>query len=386
MNEILISPFFASEIFDIIRKSMKILILAPLTRKVSSKITAARPRIIFDLITGLRKRGHKITVLGTGDSYIPGVKIIPVIKKSFYNLSSSFENPFYAHTSFLVKQAKIADKVSSNFDIIHNHSYPEFIPLFLEKHIKTPMVTTIHVQMTPEIDEALSMFPRTYLICISKASKKLAKKSKIQKVIHNGVNTNLYGFCPKKEDYLLWIGRLAKAKDRKGNFIDPKGIKWAIRLARETNSKLLLAGNVEDPEFFKRDVKPYLSRKIRWIGPISFEQPLTKNQVAKLMQKAKAFLMTINWQEPFGLVMAEAQSCGTPVIGFDRGSVSELMVNGKTGFIVSPKEGIEGLKRALMKIDRINPKDCREHVKKNFSLEKMLDNYERVYKEVINKK
>ena len=104
---------------------MEILVLAPLTRKITPKITAARPRLIFDLIRGLKKRGHKISVLGTGDSHIPGVKIIPIIKKSFYDLSSSFENPFYAHTSFLAKQAKIAEKLSSNFDIIHNHCYPE---------------------------------------------------------------------------------------------------------------------------------------------------------------------------------------------------------------------------------------------------------------------
>ncbi len=364
---------------------MKILVLAPLTRKISQKITAARPRVIFDLISGLKKRGHKITVLGTEDSYIPGVEIIPIIKKGFYEISSSFENPFYAHTSFLIKQIKIVEKISSNFDIIHNHSYPEFIPLLMEKHIKTPLVTTIHTQMTPELDEALSLFSGAYLICISKAVKRLAKKSKISRVIHNGVDTNLYGFCSKKEDYLLWIGRLAKAKDKKGNFLDPKGVRWAIKLARETNSKLLLAGNVEDPEFFKKDVKPYLSRKINWIAPISFEQPLFKRQVAKLMQKAKAFLMTINWQEPFGLIMAEAQSCGTPVIGFDRGSVSELVNNGKTGFVVKPKQGIEGLKKALKKINEINSKDCRAHIEKNFSLEKMVDNYERTYLEVLKK-
>ena len=365
---------------------MKILILAPLTRKISPKITSARPRIIFDLITGLKRKGHKITILGTKDSYVPGVKIIPIIKKGFYEISSSFENPFYAHTSFLIKQAKIAQKLSANFDIIHNHCYPEFIPLSLGTTVKTPMVSTIHTQMTPELDEVFSLFPKAHLICISKVSKGLAKKSKISKVIYNGIDTNIYKFSAKKDDYLLWIGRLGKTKDKKGNFIDAKGVRWAIQLARETNSRLLLSGQVEDPKFFERDVKPYLSRKIKWIGPISFEQPLTKKQVSKLMEKAKVFLMTINWQEPFGLVMAEAQSCGTPVIGFNRGSVPELVVDGKTGFVVKPKDGIVGLKKALKNIDEINPKDCREHIEKKFSLEKMVENYEKTYRELISKK
>jgi len=365
---------------------MKILILAPLTRKISPKITAARPRVIFDLIKGLKKRGHKITVIGTKDSKIPGVKIIPVIPKSFYYLS--FENPFYAHTAFLTNLTKTFEKIANNFDIVHNHCYPEFFPLLISKNIQRPIVTTIHAQMTKELDLALSWFnsqKNVFLVCISFAAKRMAKKAKIYKVVHNGVDTNLYKFSKKKEDYLLWIGRLSKAKDKKGNFMDPKGVRWAIKLAKETNSKLLLAGNVEDPKFFKKDVAPYLSSKIRWIAPISFEQPLSKKEVAKLMQKAKAFLMTINWEEPFGLVMAEAQSCGTPVIGFKRGSVPELVKNGKTGFVVDPKEGIEGLKKALKKIDTIKPENCRKHIVENFSLEKMVENYEKTYEEILKK-
>ena len=365
---------------------MKILFLAPLTRKITPKITSGRPRVVFDLITGLKKRGHKISILGTKDSYIPGVKIIPVIKKGFYELSGSFENSFYAHTSFLIKSAGIAKKISSNFDIIHNHCYPEIINLLAETDLKAPMVTTIHMEMFPELDEAFSFFPNSFIICASKRAKEIAKKTKVYKVIYHGVDTSLYKFSPEKEDYLLWIGRLPKTRDRKGNFMDPKGVRWAIKLARETNSNLLLAGSAEEPEFFKKEVRPYLSKKIKWLGPISPEPSLTKKQVAKVMQKAKAFLMTINWEEPFGLVMAEAQSCGTPVIGFDRGAVSEIVVNGKTGFVVNPKDGIKGLKKALKDIDKINPENCRKHVEKNFTLEKMVDEYEKTYYQILKEK
>lgn len=364
---------------------MKILIVSFLKRKVAPRITNARPRVIFDLVSRLLEKGHKVSILGTGNSFVPGAKIIPVIPKSFVELEP-FENPFYAHTAFLTKMAKILEQIGNKFDIVHNHCYPEFINLLIEKNIKTPMVTTIHAQMTPELDETLSFFKKSYFICISETAKKLAKKTKIYKVIYNGVDTNLYKFSEKKEDYLLWIGRLARAKDKKGIFMDPKGIRWAIRLARETNSKLLLSGNVEDPKFFEKDVKPYLSKKIKWIGSISPEQPLTKKEVAKLMKRAKVFLMTINWHEPFGLVMAESMSCGTPVIGFNRGAVSELVVNGKTGFVVNPKQGIKGLERALRNIDKINPKNCRKHIEKNFSLEKMAENYEKVYQKIVNKK
>jgi len=365
-------------------KKMRILILPLLKRKITPGITAARPRVIFDLVSTLCKKGHKVSILGTGNSFVPGAKIIPVISRSFAEMGF-FENPFYAHTAFLAKQAKILEKIANNFDIIHNHCYPEFIPLLVEKNIKTPILTTIHAQMIPELDETLFLFKKSYFVSISKAAKRQAKKTKIYKVIYNGVDTKLYKFSAKKDDYLFWLGRLSKAKDKKGNFVDPKGVRWAIRLARETDSKLLLSGNVEDLEFFEKDVKPYLSKKIKWIGPVATEQPLSKKEVAELMQKARAFLMTVNWQEPFGLVMAEAQSCGTPVIGFDRGSVKELVKNGKTGFVVKARTGIRGLNMALKKIDKINPEDCRENVEKNFSLEKMVENYEKTYKEIIRK-
>ena len=362
---------------------MKILIVPLLKRKITPKITASRPRMIFDLVSGLVKKGHKVSILGTGNSDVPGAEIIPVIPKSFLELEP-FENSFYAHTAFLTKQAKILEKIGNKFDIIHNHCFPEFIPLLVKKEIKAPILTTIHTQMTKELDETISLFRNVYFAAISKAAKKSAKKTKIYKVIYNGVNTSTYRFCQKKEDYLLWIGRLGRAKDRNGNFIDAKGVRWAIKLARETNSNLLLSGNVEDIEFFNRDVKPYLSKKIKWVGPVSEKQPLSKKQVAKLMGSAKVFLMTINWQEPFGFVMAEAQSCGTPVIGFKRGSVSELVVNKKTGFVVNPKEGLGGLEAALKNIDAINPYDCRLHIEKNFSLERMVEEYEKTYREILS--
>ncbi len=358
---------------------MKILILAPLKRKINSKISAARPRMVFELVSGLIKKGHQVSILGTGNSQVTRAKIIPVIPKSIIEMGS-FENPFVARVAFLTKQAKILERIGNRFDIIHNHARPEFFNLFAAEKIKTPVLTTLHGVMTEESDEVFSLFKKLNLICISKSANQLAKKTKVRKVIYNGIDTELYRFQAQKDDHLLWLGRLSRAKDNKGNFMDPKGIKWAIKLARATNSKLLLSGNVEDIEFFNKDVRPYLSKKIKWVGPVSPELPLTKKHVARLMAKAKVFLMTINWQEPFGLVMAESMSCGTPVIGFDRGSVSELVINGKTGFVVKPSQGLAGLKKALKNIDKINPMDCRKHIEKNFSLEKMVENYEKTYR------
>jgi len=358
---------------------MNILILAPLERKITSRVTSARPRVIFDLVSGLRKKGHKITILGTADSKIPGLKIIPVIEKGFYSMMGKYENPFYAWTSFLVTQTRMAEQIADKFDIIHNHSKPEFINLLAK--IKTPMVTTLHLPITKELDNVLSLFPKSKIVCNSDAAANLAKKSKIHKVVHLGVDTKIYKFNNKKQDYLLWLGRLSKAKNKQGKFMDPKGVNWAIKLAKATNSKLVMAGNVEDKEFFNKEVKPHLSKKIKWCGPISFEQPLTKQQVATLMKNAKAFLMTTQLHETFGLVVAEAQSCGTPVIAFNKGAMPELIRHGKTGFVVKPNS-LLGLKKALEKIDTIKPEDCREWIENNYSLEKMIYFYDKLYKKL----
>jgi len=362
---------------------MKVLIVSLLKRKVTPDIPAARPRIIYEIASGLVKKGHQVSLLGTADSHIHGVNIIPVIEKSFVDMPP-FENPFYAETAYLTKLAKKVEEFAPDFDIIHNHTYPEFINLLVAKNIKTPIISTIHAQAFPAYDEALSLFPECYHISISEAHKKQFKKAKIFKVVYNGVDTQIYSYQEKKEDYLLWLGRLSKAKNPEGSFMDPKGIKWAIKLAEETGSRLLMSGNIEDMKFYDQDVRPHLSDKIKWIGPLSSELVLTKSEVAALMQKAKAFLMPINWYEPFGLVIAEAMSCGTPVIGFDRGAVSELIVDGKTGFVVPPEKGIDGLKEALGKIDTIKPQDCRDHVVKNFSTETMVNNYEKTYQEIIS--
>ncbi len=360
---------------------MKILLASVLKRRVAEDVSASRSRIIYQLATGLVKKGHDVSLLGTGDSEIEGVKVIPIIPKSFVDLPKA-ENPFYVETSYLVRMSKKIEEIGNDFDIIHNHTYPEFINLMAISGTKTPMVTTVHAQATPELDDVLAAFPDAKLISISKAHMAEFKKARFIKCVYNGVDTNTYAYSEGNEDYMLWLGRLSKARKDDGSFLDPKGVTWAIKLAKATGQKLLISGSVEDQEFYDKEIKPNLSESIRWHGPISPEQKMERSEVIKIMQRAKVFLMTINWNEPFGLVMAEAMSCGTPVIGFNRGAVSEVIKDGVTGFVVDPEKGVDGLVDALNKINTIKPADCRQHILDNFSIENMVNNYETVYSEV----
>lgn len=364
---------------------MKILIVSTLKRRIGSDQFASRSRIIFELSEGLIKRGHKVSILGTADSNVKGAEIIPILKKGWVDLPP-VENEFLRETASLINQARKIVEIQDFFDIIHNHTYPDFFPSVIQNELHIPMVTTLHALYDDYMEEVLFSSDKTYFIALSKGYKKLYKTAHIYDVVYNGVDTTLYAFKKEKQDYLLWLGRLPKGKNADGTFIDPKGVRSAIKLAMETGSKLLLYGVCEDKKFFEKDVLPFLNEKIKWVGEVSSSQSLPIGRIVELMQNAKAFLMTINQKEPFGLVMAEAMSCGTPVIGFDCGSVGEVVVNGKTGSVVNPSEGIEGLKKALEKISTIDSADCRKHVQDYFTVEKMVENYEKVYQEIIDKR
>ncbi|MCG2689849.1 glycosyltransferase [Candidatus Parcubacteria bacterium] len=362
---------------------MKILMLAPLERAVNEKQTAARPRLVFDLASQFIKKGHSVSLIGTADSSIRGAKIIPVIEKGFYELQNMQASPTTIATnwlSYLTKQAKIAEQLSSKFDVVHSHTKPELLPLMA--NLECPLVTTLHLMPDTLLDETLSLFKANFVVPSKAVQQKMKTRSLI---IYHGIDTNLYSFKREKSDYLFWLGRVSMAKNKQGKFADEKGASWAIRLALATDSKLIMSGNVENKTAFEKIVKPHLTSKIKWVGGISFEQPLTKQQVIKLYQKAKAVLITSQLEETFCLVAAEAQSCGTPVIAFDRGALKEVVKNGKTGFIVKPNS-LPEMKKALKKMETIKPEDCRQWVEQNFSLNKMADNYLDLYKKLINKK
>lgn len=361
---------------------MKILIVSTLKRKVTPDNFASRSRIIFQLAKGLAEKGHSVSLLGTGDSNIPGVHIIPFIEKGWVDLPA-VENEFLRQTANLIQlNQKILD-IQNEFDIIHNHIYPDFFPSAIENDLKIPLVTTLHALYDYYMDDLLSKFKRTYFISLSDAYKNLYKKTTIYKTVYNGVDTKLYSYSEKKEDYLFWLGRLPKAKQKDGSFMDPKGVRWAIKLAQQTGERLYISAPVEDRVFFEKDVKPHLNDKIQFVGEPTQEQSVPLERIISLFQNAKAFLMTLNQHEPFGLVMAEAMSCGTPVIAFDRGSIPEVVVDEKTGFVVPYGQGVEGLKKALSNIRKISSKDCRDHIENNFSIDKMVENYEKTYMEII---
>ncbi|MEK7450319.1 MAG: glycosyltransferase family 4 protein [Patescibacteria group bacterium] len=377
--------------------SFRIALLAGLKRPIALDTTVSRNRIIADLAVGLSRKGHDVTIFGTADSNLPGIKFIPVVETglNFYKLT---ENPFYTETAYITHAITEFIKYQNQFDLLHNHMYPEFLPLLALSSINVPVVTTIHGQITDELRMALSdTMGTSSLISISKSARERLKLP--AQVVYNGIDTSFYTPIDNpKKDYVLFVGRMSKAK-KDGKFIDPKGVANAIKVSQGSGVPLKIVGNVEDRKFYDELVIPNLSDKIEVMGGISSEQSLTREQMRDLYENAMAFLFPINWEEPFGLVMAEAMACGTPVVAYNRGSVSEIVRDGVTGFIIDrddedrpgkgtwiiKKKGVEGLVEAVRRIEEIDRKVCRKHVEDNFSVDRMIEGYESVYNEILSK-
>jgi len=361
---------------------MKIAILAPLTRPVEHDTRGSRPRVIFDLITGLKERGHDITLYAPGDSKVP-VKLEAIIEKSVYN-SEPAENPFYQHTIGLANLVEKIRSDGSQFEIIHNHVYPEFLPLLVSHEIKTPIVTTPHLYIWPELKEIFKKFSNTYFVAIADYQRKMGEGINFIGRVYNGITVEEFEFNNNPEDYFLFFGRIKKF-EYEGKSIDPKGVLDSIKVCKKAGVKLYIAGNVEDKDYFEGEIKPQLDDNIKFIGPVDAAGPISFEEKIKLYKNALGYFFLSHWDEGCPLGPLEAMACGTPVIANRRSSLPEIVEDGKTGFIVNEND-IDGAVEAVKKIDTIERRNCRQRVQENFSAQKMAENYEKVYQKILEEK
>ena len=377
---------------------MNLAFLVGLKRPINPKTTASRNRIVANLASGLVGRGHQVSIFGTGDSNLPGVRFIEVVPKGL-NFLPSTENPFYTETAYIVHAVAELIRRQGEFELIHNHMYPEFVPLLAQQSFKVPIVTTIHAPLTDEIRLAFEdTMGSSEIICLSNSAKRILNLK--SDVVYNGIDINFFVPASNKrvEIDLLFVGRMSKTRASDGEFIDPKGVKTAIAVAEQMQRNLTITGNIEDQDFFNQLIAPHISAKIRIKGDVSSEYTQTQEDMRELYQGAKLLLNPINCEESFGLTMVEAMACGTPVVVYNRGSASEIVKDGVTGFVIDPddenrpgkgswiikQKGILGLIEAVNKIGEIDSDACRKHAE-NFSIEKMVERYEDVYSRVLSR-
>ena len=371
------------------KKKLKIAIFCtthfPIPLKKKDDVIYAPIDLVDELIKSLVKRGHKITLFASSDSktsanLISCGQIAFAHHSYFKNLSlSSNYAAFAAYEQHLIANLYLKNK-KEKFDIIHAYHAPfNFLPFtYLSA---TPALITLHYTGTgwgKEVSNVYKDAPAKFISISNSQRKSFSKNIKYAATIYNGLKINQYHYNNNPENYLLIAGR----------FKDDKGFHAAIKAAIASKHKLIIAGiaKVEsEKKYFKEKMEPLIKKHK---GIIKNYGLVDEKKIAELNKNAKAFLFPIQWEEPFGLVMIEAMACGTPVIAFNRGAVPEVVKDGKTGFIVNPlnkkgKPNIEGLVEAIKKVDQIDRKECRKHIEENFTIKKMVNNYEKVYYKII---
>lgn len=344
---------------------LKIAQIAPLWFSIPPKKYGGTERIISFLTEQMTERGHKVSLFAPKSSKTKA-NLVSIIKKGVIEAGGRW-NTYYWN----VLNHSLAFEKAKDFDVIHCHW--EIMGTYFQRFVKTPVVHTLH--NIPGKGNMMWNVFKAYqkdanLVFISESERKNSPiKFKNNWIIYNGIDLKPFKFNPKPRNHYVWVARVCKEK----------GIENAIKIAQKTGIKLLMAGQIQHQHkpYFNEKVKPHLNSKIRFVGE------LNQKKLAKFYANAKACLYPIEWEEPFGLVMAESMACGTPVIAFKRGSVPELIKHGKTGFIVKTNsEAVEAVK----KIEDISRYECRDHIEDNFTLEKMADDYEKLYYKLAKRK
>lgn len=327
---------------------------------------------------GLSEKGHRITFFGPKGSKPPvtlndlGQLPLASTNKEFQALihdTDNIVNGRLASYDYYFARDMFERASKGEFDLLHFH-HPDSALALAPLYPDVPVVYTLHdpTHNWKEKMFSMHMSPNQFYISISDSQRNPAPKLPYIATVYNGIHLKDYKYSDEPGEYLLCAGRI----------VPEKGMAEAVQLARKLNEKLLIAGPIfpDSQAYFNKRIKPYLNNDIRYLGY------LKREELAEYLRKAKAFLMPIKWEEPFGVGMIEAMATGTPVIAFNRGSICEVVKDGVTGFVVKDMKEME---KAINKVDTLNRQDCRDHVEKNFSIQHMVDGYEKAFQAVIHK-
>ncbi len=345
---------------------MKIAEFAPLWLPVPPSKYGGTELAVANICAALHDLGHDVTLFACGGSKSPG-KLVKVVDKPIFDLLGGFSWGGVAAYEFLAFDELIAR--AGEFDVIHNHA--GIHPLVLSPLLKAPMVTTLHGSKPPDFPYLAERFKDRPFVSISDAQRALAPKLNYVATIPHGIDTSAFrpDFSPDN-GYLFFIGNMTR----------DKGVDLAVRAAHELGERLIVAGvaRSEDEAFLRKEVYPFIDgKRIRHVGEVDHKEK------ARLFAGAKALLFPSRWQEAFGLVMVESLACGTPVVAFDNGSVSEVIRDGVTGYVVKT---FKDFKDKIGKVARISRESCRKEAETRFDRHLMGQSYVRLFEKMMKKR
>jgi glycosyltransferase involved in cell wall biosynthesis len=328
----------------------RVAILSPVAWRTPPRQYGAWETVASNIAEGLASRGWDITLFATRDS-VTKARLHAVIDRGYE------EDPTVDPKVAECLHISEAFEHAAGFDLIHSHY--DFMALTYSRLVDTPVLTTIHGFSSPKIMPVYHKYRAGYFVSISNSDR--APELNYLGTVYNGIDLSLYPFQESAGEELVFLGRIHP----------DKGVHLAIAVARMTGQPLLIAGIIQDKEYFKKQVEPYLDdREIRYVGPVDVAG---KNE---LFSRARALLHLNTIPERFGLVLAEANAAGVPVIAMDLGSCREVIEDGKTGFLVN---GVNEAVEALKRVHSIDRAACRQRVQNCFSVDTMVEAYEQVY-------
>jgi glycosyltransferase involved in cell wall biosynthesis len=333
----------------------RVAILSPVAWRTPPRQYGAWETVASNIAEGLVTRGWDVTLFASRDS-VTRARLHSVVDHGYE------EDPVvdpkvteYLHISEAFEHA-------AEFDLLHSHY--DFMALTYTRLVKTPVLTTIHGFSSPKIMAVYDKYRDGYFVSVSDSDR--APGLNYVATVYNGIDLSLYPLQAAGGEDLIFLGRIHP----------DKGVHLAIEVARLSGRRLIIAGIIQDEPYFRHEIEPHIDdEKVCYVGPVDVAG---KNA---LFARACALIHLNTIPERFGLVLVEANAAGLPVIAMDLGSCREVIENGKTGFLVkNVNEAVHALER-LPKIDR---SACRQRVQQCFSVETMVEAYERVYSMIFD--
>lgn len=344
---------------------MRVALVAPLVAVIGDRGAplGGAQAILVDIATGLARGGHDVTLVAAQGSSVEGVRMLPIetgpLRPARFDGRARVDDA--AQQAAYARVRRLLDEVDA--DIIHAHAFDAAAFDALDD-VTGPVLHTLHL---PPVDDAvLAAVRRTRatLATVSEANAKAWRDrgAAVEAVIPNGVDVAAIPFGPVGDGSLLCAGRLTPEK----------GVADAIRVARTAGRRLLVAGADYDTAYVEAEVRPILGSDVTLLGAVP------RDELYELMSRASAVLMPVHWDEPFGLVAAEAGAAGAPVIGYRRGGLTDIVREGETGYLVDPDDE-RALAAAVGRLDEIVRPACRTNVAERFSMAAMIEAHERTY-------
>jgi UDP-glucose:tetrahydrobiopterin glucosyltransferase len=360
---------------------MRIAIIAPLVTPISEPQRGGSQAVVADLALGLRARGHDVDVYASSGSLITGVNVIDAGVRSedlagtLYRHARPASGPSdsRAVSDVIAQRAfqqvfELVDRVS--YDVVHNHAFDQ-PAVRLAAQLRAPVVHTLHLPPDPAMAAVLSHAAhaanRPTVAAVSDASAAGWRKlTRVDVVLRNGVPVDRMPWSTDGGAKLLFAGR----------FSAEKGAADAIAVARAAGIPIELYGDPYDPDYMREEIEPH-----RHDRGVTIHSGIPRAELWSVMAAARAVLCPARWEEPFGMVAAEAQAAGTPVIAYRRGALPEVVADRKTGFLV-PEGDVDAAVSAVLGLGTIDRAACRRHAETTLTLESAIAAHERLYQKL----